>query len=304
MIKAKYTIVLETLLSDEKVKPLIDKALSTYPMYVPVNENNYSIIPTRETLNSKILNHYKYREIGFETIGRFIDELQIAMEEIMPYYYQLYKSADIMNGIEDPFGNVDIMETFEEERSDNSTGNSKDNVTSNSKDNVSGNSKDTNKSNTETNTETSATDKTTTTENMTTDGKSVKNDTPQGMLNIVASDIDSIPYASEVNWNKSNSNSKGTSEGESGTTGKSGSETSSETTSENSSESISENSSETTSEHSSEKLGTTKNTLHRKGNHGVNTYAHDMKELRETFLNIERQIINDERIQELFMLVY
>ncbi len=296
MIKAKYTIVLETLLSDEKVKPLIDNALSTYPMYVPVNETNYSIIPTREMLNRKILNHYKYREIGFETIGRFIDELQIAMEEIMPYYYQLYKSADIMNGIEDPFGNVDIMETFEEERADNSTGSSTDNVTANSKDNVTSNSKD----NTKTNTETSATDKTTTTETMTSDGKSVKNDTAQGLLNIVAKDIDSIPYASEVNWNKNNSESQGTSEGESGTTG----ESSSESTSENSSETTSESSSETTSESSSERLGTTKNTLHRKGNHGVNTYAHDMKELRETFLNIERQIINDERIKELFMLVY
>lgn len=280
MIKAKYTIVLETLLSDDRVKPLIDDALSTYPMYTPENPANYSIIPTRESLNSKILNHYKYREIGFETIGRFVDELKIAMEEIMPYYYQLFKSADIMNGIEDPFGNVDIVESFEEERTGKSIGSASDNVQGSSS------------SNNTSNTSSTATDNVTTTESMSSDGKSVKADTPQGLLDITAKNIDSIPYATEVNWNNNNSNSEGSSSG------------TNTTSSETSSQATSENTSESSSESSSESEGMTKHTLSRKGNHGVNTYAHDMKELRETFLNIERQIINDDRIQELFMLVY
>lgn len=260
MIYAEKTVVLKTLLEDANVRPLIDKAMSTYPMYVPQNPTTYSIIPTREELNKKILDHYKYREIGLPTIGMFIDELEISLNEIMPYYYQLFKSEDIMNGISDPFGNVDIKETFEQETSGNSTGSS------------SGETKN--------NTETSATSNTNT--EMETNSKHVNSKTPQGQLNISSSEIDSVNYADEVNWNAENSNSNG-STSDSGTAD-------STTTS--------------TGESTTETSGTTKHTLTKVGNQGVNTYAHDMKELREIFMNIVQQIINDKRIAELFMLVY
>ena len=92
MIYAKYTIVLKTLLDDPETKALIDKAMSTYPLYEKRSEEKYipSYIPTREQLNKKILDYYKYREIGFETVGRFLTELEVALNEIMPYYNQLY----------------------------------------------------------------------------------------------------------------------------------------------------------------------------------------------------------------------
>lgn len=259
-MRAKYTMYLKDILDDPDGRQRIEKAMSTYPMYVPTNETVYSIIPTREQLNTKILNHYKYREIGFETPGRFIDELEISMNEIMPYYYQLFKSQDIMNGISDPFGNIDIKETFEQETEGISKGSSK--GTAENKTDTSGES--------ETNTE------------MTNKAKNVSSKTPQGQLNIPASEIDSIPYADNVTWNKDESNSHGTTKDSSG--------------------SISE--SKSSGETENETTGKTKHTLTKSGNQGVNTYAHDMKELREIFLNIEQQIINDPRITELFMLVF
>lgn len=277
---ARYTVVLKTLLDDANVKPLIDKALSTYPMYVPANQKNYSIIPTREQLNTKLLNHYKYREIGFETVGRFLDELETTMNEIMPYYYQLFKSEDIMNGISDPFGNVDITETFEEEREGTSKGTSKGNVED----------KTETTANTESNTNTTANSNTTT--EMTNNTKNVNSKTPQSNLEIINKDIDSVDYADNVTWNKDDSNSTG----ETKDTSNAKTDTSSTSTSTGESSSSGESSNET-----NEKVS---HTFKKVGNQGVNTYAHDMKELREIFLNIEQQIINDPRIKELFMLVY
>ena len=94
-VHAKYTVVLKTLLDNKEAKEKIEKALSSYPIYTATSKNEYipNIIPTRSELNEKILNYYKYREIGFETFGRFVDELEIAMKEIMPYYNQLYEST-------------------------------------------------------------------------------------------------------------------------------------------------------------------------------------------------------------------
>lgn len=260
MIQARYTEVLYNLLKNNRTKELIDNAMSTYPMYIPQNNTTYTLISTREQLNNKILNHYKYREIGFETVGRFLEELKIALEEIMPYYYQLYKSADIMNDIIDPFGNVDIVETFEEQRQDTSRGSTSETS----------------------NTEMSTNSTTDTSSSVTNTDKNIKSLTPQGELSITAQNIDTVSYADEVNWNKDTSSSTGNSEGESTSTG----------------------STTNSGDDERQSSGTTTHTFTKVGNQGVNTYAHDMKELREIFLNIDQQIIRDPRIQELFMLVY
>lgn len=244
MLIPKYTEVLKNIMDNEQTKPLLDKALSTYPMYVPKNEVTYSIIPTREQLNQKLLNHYKYREIGFETVGRFLDELEITMNEIMPYYYSLFKSADIMNEIEDPFGNVNVEEKTVEKTTTEAS--------------------NTAKADSSTESET----------NMNSNNKGISTSTPQGVTTIPAEEIDSIDHADSVSWGKDKSSSDGT------TSSKSSSET--------------EGNSNTDREL----------TYTKKGNQGVNTYAHDMIELRDVFLNIEKMIIEDERVSELFMRVF
>lgn len=56
----------------------------SYPIY----DENY-----RNILETKILKHFYTREIGLETVGLWKLKLDTKLNEIMPYYNQLYKSA-------------------------------------------------------------------------------------------------------------------------------------------------------------------------------------------------------------------
>lgn len=293
-VYAKYTVVLKNLLDDENAKEKINKALSTYPMYTPKNQTNFTAIPTREELNKRILDHYKYREIGFETVGRFIDELEIAMCEIMPYYNQLFKSEDIINEIEDVFGNIDITETFEQETTNNATSENSGETTSNSSTTNNGTNKTTSngsenitgENENNTNSQTNET------------GKQISSEQPQSELAL--NDVDSVKYADNAIWNKKNNTNNTTSNG----TNSTNTTTQNTINGETSETATGENKTNVSATGTEERTGKTKHTLTRKGNQGVNTYAHDMKELREIFLNITNQIINDKKLQILFMQVY
>jgi len=63
-----------------------DLGLKHYPIF---SESH------RQELNEKIVNHFRYREIGFETIHQFIFALNRKMFEIMPFYNQLYESEEL-----------------------------------------------------------------------------------------------------------------------------------------------------------------------------------------------------------------
>lgn len=276
----KYTVSLKKLLDNPEVKPLIDKALSSYPLYEPAHKIVYAYIPTREELNKKILNAYKYREIGFETVGRFIDELEISMNEIMPYYNSLYKSIDMMNELDNIFENVDIEELFDEQREGSSKGNSK------------GSSEGSSKGTSESNNTSNATSESKTNSNVESYNKNVESQTPQNDIRTQNTEIDSVSYADKITWNHNNSNDSATNTGSDTTKSSTDSKVSNESTQ------------STTGETSEETKGNTTHKLHRKGNQGVNTYAHDLLEFRELFINIEQQIINDRRIRELFMQIW
>ena len=69
----------------------------------------------RAGLLKKILLHYYTREIGYETVGLWKLKLNQKMIEIMPYYNQLYESAELEF---DPFKNVDVTKTHEGEYND------------------------------------------------------------------------------------------------------------------------------------------------------------------------------------------
>ena len=254
IIPARYTEVLDNLLRNEEASTEIAKAMSTYPLYQtdPNKTKEYGTaytIPTREQLNTKILNYYRFREIGQETFGRWLFELETALNEIMPYYNQLFYSADQDFN---PIYNVDYIRDTQRHRSDT---------------NIESQSSSTNSS-------TSGTDSSSSTDYT----KSVTSDTPQNQLSITNENIDTVDYASEASWGK-NSNSTS---GNSSTTGAS---------STNASNSVIGN----------EKEGTIETT---KGNFGVTSAQDLIIKYRETLLNIEQLIINDKRIQELFMLIY
>lgn len=74
---AKYTTTIRNLMDNN-----FDFGLKDYPIF----DENY-----RTILNNKILMHYYMDEIGFETAGLFKVYLNNKMNEIMPYYNELYK---------------------------------------------------------------------------------------------------------------------------------------------------------------------------------------------------------------------
>lgn len=96
---SNYTIMLRHII-ENGVK---DIGLNDYPIY---DESH------REELNQKIINHFFFREIGFETFGVFKFKLRAKMHEIMPYYNELYKTLDIDY---DMLSTHDLTETMERE---------------------------------------------------------------------------------------------------------------------------------------------------------------------------------------------
>lgn len=76
---SKFTTELRYLIETE-----YDLGLKSYPIF---NEEY------RESLNNKIIQHYYFREIGFETAGLFKWHLNVKMNEIMPKYNQYYESV-------------------------------------------------------------------------------------------------------------------------------------------------------------------------------------------------------------------
>ena len=238
MIPAKYTEVLDNLLHYEDTAEAIAEAMSDYPLYQtdPNKVNTYGTaysVPSRAELNAKILNHYRFQEIGQETVGRWLFELKTALNEIMPYYNQLFYSADQDFN---PIYNVDYKKTImgSQNASSNTSSTGNDSATN---------------------------------EEFT---KSVDSRTPQDLLNISNTGIDSVNYADNASWGKS-----------------SGSTTGTNTTTGNSSSNGSTSTIETT-----------------KGNFGVVSAQDLILKYRETILNIEQLIINDPRIKELFMFIY
>lgn len=71
----------------------------------PIFDENY-----RQVLCRKILKHYYTREIAHETVGRWKLALNAKLNEIMPYYNQLYKSELLEFN---PFYDVDLTRSRE-----------------------------------------------------------------------------------------------------------------------------------------------------------------------------------------------
>lgn len=271
MLKAQYTVHLKTLLEDENTKSAIDKALSTYPLYEKKTTGEYidTYIPTREELNKKILNYYKYREIGFPTPGRFIEELEVTMNEIMPYYNQLMMTIDQDYNF---LYNVDYTKEYD--------------ITKNGSSETLGTSKLNETSNSESSSETSET--TSTEANTQADNKNVNVDTPQGIIDVPGSSIDDVDHATSVTFNSSTGHDTGSSTGSGETS----------TSSEGSSETTGTSSQNVTSEDIEKHLERTK------GNYGMVTFQSLIEKYRDLILNIEQEIIKDRRLSELFMRVW
>ena len=152
---AKYTTTIRNLMDNN-----FDFGLKDYPIF----DEEY-----RELLNNKILMHYYMDEIGFETAGLFKVYLNNKMNEIMPYYNELYKKQkDLLLNFDKT---TNLTETF-----------TRDNTT-------------------DTNTKSNSTSSNTASGS----SKNVYQDTPMGT--ITEQDIDNYDHASSQEFNKNQNTS-------------------------------------------------------------------------------------------------
>lgn len=199
----------------------------------------------KTAFEQKVIDHFLFQQIGSETVARFKHNFKTRIREIMPYYLQMYKSVEIMDAIDDPFGNVNTTETFEQTTGGTSRGSSTSEESANKTDNRTGTEHDFHK----------------------------MSNTPHGSLDTEIED-GLNHFVTEAAADDKSQSENVTS------TGKVNSSDSNETTT----------------------TGNVSYTLTRVGNQGVNTYAHDMIEFRQSFINVDMMIIDD--LRDLFLLVY
>ena len=85
----------------DKINEVIEKSRGkVFDFDFPIYDENY-----RSVLETKILKRYYTREIGFETVGLWKHFLDMRLNEIMPFYNQMYKSTLLEFN---PFYDVDI----------------------------------------------------------------------------------------------------------------------------------------------------------------------------------------------------
>lgn len=252
----------------------------------------------RNVLCKKILKHYYLREIGSETVGIWLLWMNTRLEEVMPYYNQLYKSSLIEF---DPMHNVDLTRKHNRTASgtskEDSTNTSKEDSTKtvvtegNKNDNTENTRKVTGDNDT---TATSTGSKNTSIETDDTK-KDLYSDTPQGGI----SELENENYL--TNARKITDDVNGTTDESTNTNDKTGTDysenstdigTSKETTTGNTSETATGNVNGTTSN-----TGSTTSeedfleTLI--GKEGGESYSDLLNKYRETFLNIDMQVINE-----------
>lgn len=98
------------------VDSILDKCWNkVFNFDFPIFDENY-----RQVLCKKILKHYYTREIAHESVGRWKLALNAKLNEIMPYYNQLYKSELLEFN---PFYDVDLTRSREGSGTSNRTSN-------------------------------------------------------------------------------------------------------------------------------------------------------------------------------------
>lgn len=228
----------------------------------PIFDENY-----RNVLETKILKHYYTREIGLETYGLWKLKLDTKLNEIMPYYNQLYKSALLEFN---PFYDVDITRNHTGKKTGAEA--LKGNVTVNGQVIV------------DTHGNVNTMDNTTVNNTTTSDNLDKYAATPQGALDNLRND----KYLTNARMITDTNNSNGTTNGKTDTSTDSTTDTTTNTTT--------TTTNNTTINNTEDYLETVK------GKQGTQSYAGLLLEFRETFLNIDMMVIED--LSELFMNIW
>lgn len=295
----EYYAGLDKSVGGAKVDDVIDKSLSgVFDFDFPIFDEKY-----RKVLEKKILKHYYTREIGLETVGLWKLKLNTKLNEIMPYYNKLYNS-ELLDF--NPFYNIN--RTTKSDRNFKGNENKSETLTENIK------NKGTNDyTNTTNRTGTSVEalgEKNKQTYDITDSGNNSKqsnskdrySDTPQGSL----TNIENNAYLT---------NARIVDNQESGTdTNKKTGSTLDEKSGENTTNTTLVNT-DTMKQAMTNDTDKTNNTIDEKiinnlddylenvsGKEGTETYSEMLIKYRNTFLNIDMQVISD--LEELFMQIW
>lgn len=306
------------------VKQIIAAAIpSVFDFDFPIFDESY-----RTVLETKILKHYYTREIGLETVGLWKLKLDTKLNEIMPFYNQLYKSELIEFN---PMYDVDLTRDHTLNRSEQTeqtgtetadatkngtvdtttsgtkTGTSRENIDVSENQETEQNSK----SDTDIKNTTGSTSEETATGTKTHYDK--YSDTPQGSLQNVQNDT-YLTNARMVNDNDTQTG-KTTVSGSDTSTGSTTADTSTTTVSTSETTHTGNTTDETSGTQNTTSADTEKRNAtqtankeltslddyleHVKGKNGGVSYSAMLNEFRTTFLNIDMQVINE--LSDLFM---
>ena len=252
----------------------------------PIFDESY-----RTVLETKILRHYYTREIGLETVGLWKLKLNTKLNEIMPYYNQLYKSELIEFN---PLYDVEITRERKIEGSgtkDTENGENRDGE--NHAETSQSNSNKVTENDIDNGTVNGVTDGT---QNQNTSGNGTKmySDTPQGAI----TDLQAGKYLTNATVDNANNTFSGASHDSNTQT--------SENTRNNETNTDGSSDSSNNGEYSSTMDGYSNTTLsntedyleHVIGSNGGESFSKRLNDYRATFINIDMMVIND--LEELF----
>ena len=278
------------------VKQIIAAAIpSVFDFDFPIFDESY-----RNVLETKILKHYYTREIGLETVGLWKLKLDTKLNEIMPFYNQLYKSELIEFN---PMYDVDLTRDHNLKREETT----KQDATEKGTIEKTGSVDDTTHTETyddqysESTTDIQNTTGSTSREQLVSSKTHYDkySDTPQGSLQNVQNDA----YLTNARMINDTDN-------QTGETTVSGNDTSNGTTTANSNADGTSDTERTISTNDSEEKSVSQNLNknlnsiddyieHVKGKNGGVSFSAMLNEFRTTFLNIDMQIIDE--LSDLFM---
>jgi hypothetical protein len=239
----------------------------------PIFDENY-----RLPLEKKILLHYYTREISEETVGLWKLRLNQRLNDIMPKYNQLYKSELYEFN---PMYDVDL--TTKSTRNTDGTTEGSDSRETEETTEQSGNTNTSQKSEGSDTSNASTTNADNTTANST--NYDLYSDTPQGAI----TNLDSETYLTNARkkTDASTNVSNGTSTSSTQSTSADSTESTTGTSTESTRNVTDSGKSKTTAKNTEEYIQTVA------GKTGGTSYSARLKEFRETFLNIDLEIINE-----------
>ena len=298
-----------------KVEEIIEKSAPLiFDFDYPIFDDDYKI-----PLEKKIIRHFYLREIGFETLGLWKLKLNDKLNEIMPFFNQLYKSellkfnpltdVDVKTTSNtDDKGNTDFSQTDTKNTSDTETKTDVFSSTEHSAFDSTKSGSTSGQSSSDSTNDGTVTD--TSTSSKTYDDNDDYSDTPQGTVG----NLNNLTYLTDARHKHGDSSDTTTSKGTSKST-LSNKATSKDTTS-NTEQSTNDKTFNSTDNVSTSRKGSTSSDVTANtattntqnyienviGKRGGQTYSAMLNEFRQTFLNIDKMILDE--LSDLFMTIY